>query len=209
MRARNSVYHMHCFKCLVCERQLNTGDEFGIGKDNISILCRAHYTYQPDHLQQQHQHQQQPMYGTNFNEQSLQGQFNPQSNYNNNYPVEYGSHQMTNDLSLQSSQQQPGYGNIYMCNLPPTPGISPPNSQPFHSHPQQHQQQQTTALNHINDSNQSPSGNQTKDNSANQVKGRPKKRKAPANSNNESGQSNKKLVKSNSSKASTASSGKT
>lgn len=202
MRARNSLYHMHCFKCLVCERQLSTGDEFGIGKDNISILCRAHYTFQPNHLQQQHQHQQQPMYGTNYNDQNLQGQFNSQGNYNNNYPVEYGSHQMTSDLSLQNSQQQPGYSNIYMCNLPPTPGISPPNSQPFHSNPQQQQ-------NHINDSNQSTSGNQTKDSSAIQVKGRPKKRKAPANSNNESGQSNKKLVKSNSSKASTASSGKT
>lgn len=199
MRARNSVYHIHCFKCLVCEKQLNTGDEFGIGKDNISILCRAHYTYQPDHLQQQNQHQQQqPIYG-NFNDQNLQGQFHPQGY--NSFPVEYGSHQMTNDLNLQNNQQ-PGYGNMYMCNLPPTPGISPPNSHSFHSHPQQQQ----TALNQINDSNQSPSGNQSKDSSANQVKGRPKKRKAPANSNNESGQSNKKLVKSSSSKASTASS---
>lgn len=52
MRARNSVFHMHCFKCLICDKQLNTGDEYGIGKDNVSIFCRAHYSF---HIEQQQQ----------------------------------------------------------------------------------------------------------------------------------------------------------
>lgn len=49
MRARHLVYHLGCFKCLICDRQLNTGDEFGLGKDAL-IYCRLHYYY---HLQQQ------------------------------------------------------------------------------------------------------------------------------------------------------------
>jgi hypothetical protein len=211
MRARSSVYHMHCFKCLVCEKQLNTGDEFGIGKDNISILCRAHYTYQPEqHLQPQAQHLPHPPMYTNFNEQnSLQSQF--PIGYNN-YPVDSYQGSITNDLNLQNNQQ-PGYGNsMYMCNLPPTPGISPPNSQPFHS---QQMASQQIALNHIsNDSNQlSVSGitnptTGTPNASNSSAKGRSKKRKAPASS-GESGQSSKKLVKSKQSAANAASSGTT
>jgi len=52
MRALNSVFHIHCFKCLVCEKQLNTGEEYGIGKDNVSIFCRQHYNnFQIDYHQ--------------------------------------------------------------------------------------------------------------------------------------------------------------
>jgi hypothetical protein len=66
MRTKSSLFHMHCFKCLVCEKQLNTGDEFGIGKDNTSIFCRAHHLQQ-----QQHQHQYQHQQFTNFGEQNV------------------------------------------------------------------------------------------------------------------------------------------
>ena len=56
MRARNFVFHMHCFRCILCERQLNTGDEFGIDAKDGTIFCRMHYLF---HLQQQQQQQQQ------------------------------------------------------------------------------------------------------------------------------------------------------
>jgi hypothetical protein len=96
---------------------------------------------------------------------------------------------------------------MYTCNLPPTPGISPPSSQSFQSHAGQQP---------LADSNQSPaSGNSTgaANSSGSQVKGRPKKRKASSSNNNnnnnnsETGQSNKKLVKSNSKQTASSSSG--
>lgn len=65
---------------------------------------------------------------------------------------------------------QPSNYNSYMSNLPPTPGISPPNSQQF-------QQSHHLNLNNINSPNTHLISTPTskKDN---QIKGRPKKRKA-------------------------------
>lgn len=39
MRARESVYHMECFRCSVCCRHLLPGDEFSLREDEL--LCRA------------------------------------------------------------------------------------------------------------------------------------------------------------------------
>ncbi|XP_041853321.1 insulin gene enhancer protein isl-2a isoform X1 [Melanotaenia boesemani] len=39
MRARDSVYHMECFRCSVCSRHLLPGDEFSLRDDEL--LCRA------------------------------------------------------------------------------------------------------------------------------------------------------------------------
>ncbi|XP_061534121.1 insulin gene enhancer protein isl-2a isoform X2 [Phycodurus eques] len=39
MRARESVYHMECFRCSVCSRHLLPGDEFSVRDDEL--LCRA------------------------------------------------------------------------------------------------------------------------------------------------------------------------
>ncbi|KAL4641941.1 insulin gene enhancer protein ISL-2 [Arapaima gigas] len=39
MRARDSVYHIECFRCSVCSRQLLPGDEFSVRDDEL--LCRA------------------------------------------------------------------------------------------------------------------------------------------------------------------------
>lgn len=39
MRARDSVYHMECFRCSVCCRHLLPGDEFSLREEEL--LCRA------------------------------------------------------------------------------------------------------------------------------------------------------------------------
>lgn len=39
MRARDSVYHVECFRCSVCSRQLLPGDEFSLQEHEL--LCRA------------------------------------------------------------------------------------------------------------------------------------------------------------------------
>ncbi|XP_062515051.1 LIM/homeobox protein Lhx4-like isoform X2 [Corticium candelabrum] len=38
-RAIDNVYHMHCFKCNTCERQLETGDEFFLMEDG-KVVCK-------------------------------------------------------------------------------------------------------------------------------------------------------------------------
>ncbi len=39
MRARGSVYHIECFRCSVCSRQLLPGDEFSVRDEEL--FCRA------------------------------------------------------------------------------------------------------------------------------------------------------------------------
>nr|XP_055058686.1 insulin gene enhancer protein isl-2b [Misgurnus anguillicaudatus] len=47
MRARDSVYHIECFRCSVCSRQLLPGDEFSVRDEEL--LCRADHGISLDH----------------------------------------------------------------------------------------------------------------------------------------------------------------
>ncbi|XP_052231354.1 LIM/homeobox protein Lhx3-like [Dreissena polymorpha] len=41
-RAQDHVYHLECFACLMCSRQLNTGDEFYLMEDR-KLVCKTDY----------------------------------------------------------------------------------------------------------------------------------------------------------------------
>ena len=41
-RAQENVYHLQCFACFICSRQLSTGDEFYL-MDDKKLVCKADY----------------------------------------------------------------------------------------------------------------------------------------------------------------------
>lgn len=41
-RAQDNVYHLQCFACFICARQLSTGDEFYL-MDDKKLVCKADY----------------------------------------------------------------------------------------------------------------------------------------------------------------------
>lgn len=55
MRARNKIYHIDCFRCVACSRQLVPGDEFALREDGLfckedhEIVEKATATAQANH----------------------------------------------------------------------------------------------------------------------------------------------------------------
>lgn len=39
MRAKSRIYHIECFRCTACERQLEPGDEFALREDRL-LYCK-------------------------------------------------------------------------------------------------------------------------------------------------------------------------
>lgn len=44
-RAGNHVYHLACFACDLCQRQLSTGEQFTIDNqaEDMKLLCKLHF----------------------------------------------------------------------------------------------------------------------------------------------------------------------
>ncbi|XP_048488582.1 protein apterous isoform X5 [Plutella xylostella] len=47
MRARDLVFHVHCFSCALCSTPLTKGDTFGIRES--AVYCRLHYDTMPEY----------------------------------------------------------------------------------------------------------------------------------------------------------------
>jgi LIM homeobox protein 3/4 len=42
-KANGHVYHLDCFKCIICEKGLNTGDQFYLIPSDGRLVCRNDY----------------------------------------------------------------------------------------------------------------------------------------------------------------------
>ncbi|ELU00843.1 hypothetical protein CAPTEDRAFT_221751 [Capitella teleta] len=73
-RARENVYHLACFACDACKRQLSTGEEFALQENRV--LCKTHYVEAieggPGSDENSNQKQKTKRVRTTFTEEQLQ-----------------------------------------------------------------------------------------------------------------------------------------
>lgn len=42
-KAQEHVYHLHCFKCVACQKEMTTGDEFYLLPQDGKLVCKFDY----------------------------------------------------------------------------------------------------------------------------------------------------------------------
>lgn len=89
MRAKTKVYHMECFRCNACSRQLIPGDEFALRDD--TLLCK-----------QDHDHHPRMNGGVSGAKSKITAQL--QSNENNNNNTALADHNTSSTNSLHHNE---------------------------------------------------------------------------------------------------------
>jgi len=69
MRAKSKIYHIECFKCIACEKQLKPGDEFALREEG-ALYCKADH----DQIEQMKSEQTQLTELTNISSSKQQQQ---------------------------------------------------------------------------------------------------------------------------------------
>ena len=85
MRARNKIFHMDCFRCVACSRQLTPGDEFALREDGL--FCKADH----DVLERAGQNSESPTITNNNNNNNNNSKNNNKNNNNNNEDIKIGA----------------------------------------------------------------------------------------------------------------------
>ena len=216
MKAKQFIFHTKCFKCVFCDKNLNTGDEYGIKES--SIVCKNHFYNDTNDLNGSSSNDTTP--STVKFEQYTNFDFKQHSTYysqlfspNATDTLPTPSSSSSSSLYFQQQQQQQQFEGInnsyYLCNMPPTPGYSPPNSSLIPSTTSlattsttatSLNDQSSTPPHHSNNKAQQQTSSPTTTTVMNQ-KGRPKKRKLTnlinndnVNINNENNSNNEDLL---------------
>lgn len=106
MRAKQYIFHIKCFKCIFCDKNLNTGDEYGIKES--AILCRNHFYNDMDTNETTVKFE--PFNNFEFKQHNPTHQQQPQSTFYSQLFSPNGSTDNNNSsiyFNLNQTQQQP------------------------------------------------------------------------------------------------------
>lgn len=87
MRAKTKIYHIECFRCSACTRQLIPGDEFAL-RDGGALYCKEDH----DHLEKSNQNSLIQSVEPNNNISSNTNQNSTSNNNNNNTSLSNNNH---------------------------------------------------------------------------------------------------------------------